>query len=121
MTLVPTQNVQMTLRGEPNAEFTVVTSRKFKGKNGSYIASLRRLNPGNTTDNSMVNIGTPENNTVINMTVNGVLYGIPSENDEPKVYPINEPHATELKMTMKRLVGARSLRGAGDPSAASWP
>lgn len=79
--------------------YTVVSTRKGRGKHGSLLALLRNEN-GNT-----VEIGTPNNLAVLNVTVDGNFYGVTSARDEPPAYPTNDANATLMKSTLNKAVG----------------
>lgn len=100
------ETVTVNFRGDQapqGGEFTVVRTFKGKGKGGSMNAELR------ATDGSSVTIGTPSNEKVLNITVNGTLHGSASEADEPREYPKNAARGEALKQLMQPLLGAENI------------
>lgn len=98
--LTPNQNITVGFRdGSLNGNYTVVSTRKGRGKHGSLLALLRHEN-GNT-----IEIGTPTNSAILNITVDGGFYGVNTAREEPPVYPTNDANATLMKSTLNKAVG----------------
>ena len=98
--LTPNQNITVGFRdGSLSGAYTVVSTRKGRGKHGSLLALLR-----SETGNS-VEIGTPTNLAVLNVTVDGNFYGVASAREEPPAYPTNDANATLMKSTLNKAVG----------------
>jgi hypothetical protein len=94
------QQVSIRMRGRATAEdFTVIQTKRGKGKHGSLTATVQR------GDGTVLSIGTPKNLDVLNITVNGNFYGVQSEREEPPVYKTDDARATQLKTSLSPLVG----------------
>lgn len=87
--------------------YKVLSSKVGRGKCGSRIASLESM-----ADHSVISIGTPTNDELVNITYNGNKYGFSSSTEAVPGTKRNEDKATELKAKLKGLVGygGRQLR-----------
>lgn len=87
--------------------YKVLSSKVGRGKCGSRIASLESM-----TDHSVISIGTPTNNELVNITYNGTKYGFSTAAEVVPGTKRNEDAAKDLKEKLKGLVGygGRQLR-----------
>lgn len=98
--LTKNQTVQLQMRGRPTPEtYTVVESKKGRGKGGSRVATFQR------DDGTVITVGTPKHLDILNITVNGTFYGITDERQETPIYPVNEEMAVNFKTTVKTAIG----------------
>lgn len=98
--LTPNQTVTVGFRNESlTGDYTVVSTRKGRGKHGSLLALLRNR-AGET-----VEIGTPTNLNVLNITADGNFYGVHTAREEQPAYPTNDANATLMKSVLNKAVG----------------
>lgn len=82
-----------------SGDYTVLSKKRGRGKNGSMIMELQSVANGNT-----VTIGTKENDQLVNVVVDGETFG---HADESEILPSYEPdvaNAVNLKRTFKKIV-----------------
>lgn len=107
--LLPKQEINVRLRSSANAEsFTVIETKTGRGKHGSLLVTMAKA------DGTVVTMGTPKNQDVLNMLVNGEFFGVNSEREDPPAYRTDDANATTLKAAFLELVGepgkGRSVR-----------
>ena len=103
-----------TLAGQ-TVEFTLVETRKGRGKGGSQLMVLK------TASGDKVTTGTPHSDAILNVTgPNGVLVGHESEADVPKTYETNAGRAAELKTAFQDFVGVTGARVCLDSTEAEY-
>lgn len=87
------QPLEVQMRGMNSSEsFLVVSTRKGKGRTHSLIATLK--SPG--TDSHLLEISTAKNMDILNISIDGQLFGVTSELDEPFVYPVDNTNSGVL-------------------------
>lgn len=80
-------------------EFTLVETKKGRGKGGSQLMVLK------TADDKKVTTGTPHSDVLLNITTPTGKVGHDSEADVPKSFETNAGQASALKNSFKDLVG----------------
>lgn len=98
--VVPGQEISVHFRGTPETQkYTVLSTRRGRGKHGSLLAMIQR------TGAPYIEIGTPRNKDILSITVNGNLFGVRSEREDPPTYEPNQAQASRMKAGLNRLVG----------------
>ena len=98
------QEINVTFRDEQKAlsgNFRVLARKTGRGKGGSLLAELQAL----SAEDVRMTIGTPCNDKILNITVDGKNYGHANESDEPRVFATNAERALALKELMRPLLG----------------
>lgn len=96
------QTVSVQLRGTPaSRSYSVISTKRGRGKHGSLLATLRMLDE----PMQFLDIGTPQNEDVLSMTVDGNFYGVRTEREDPPTYRPDEAQATRMKAGLIRLTG----------------
>jgi hypothetical protein len=99
--LTPNKVVKVGFRDSSlNGTYTVFSTRKGRGKHGSLLAMLRNEENGNT-----VEIGTPKNLEVLNLTVDDAFYGVNTAREEPPAYVPNFATATLMRHALDKAIG----------------
>ena len=101
------QKINVTFRGDlasQSGDYEVLNTKKGKGKGGSMLAELRPMSLGET-----VIMSTPMSDSVLNVTIEGKMFGFESEDDVPVVIKPNGTLAGELKETLKSMVPGNRL------------
>lgn len=106
----PGDSIEVTFAGAKaplSGTYKVLSSKVGRGKCGSRIASLESM-----TDHSVISVGTPTNEELVNITYNGTKYGFASATEAISGTKRNETVAKDLKEKLKGLVGygGRQLR-----------
>lgn len=87
-------------------EYTLVETKKGRGKGGSQLMVLQP-----TAGGDRVTTGTPHSEAILSVTgPDGVLVGHESEADVPKSYETNAGNASTLKTAFQDLVGTTGAR-----------
>ena len=108
--LTPNETFQMTLVCSPDDTDTyrMVSARTGRGKGGSRLALVEHVATG-----QFLTIGTPENDKILNMTVNydgnAVFFGVRSVHEIAPTYPTNAARAVELKETFKSVLARTGI------------
>jgi len=93
------QIIEVQLRGRPAPEkYTVLESRKGRGKGGSRIATLKH---DDGTVITVITIGTPKHLDILNISVDGNFYGVKKEWQELPSCPVNDEMSVNFKTTVK--------------------
>lgn len=119
--LNPDQNIRVVFRGSLShltGDYTVVETRRGRGKGGSRLADLRSV--GDPTS-EFVTIGTPRNDDVLNITVDGTTLGYTSETEVPANYDTDAENAMALKERFKTLLNAAETRPVVEIAAPAAP
>jgi len=99
--LVENQEIVINFRersANPSSTYRVLGTRKGRGKGGSLLADVVLASEATVTDENKLVIGTPENDQLLNIVVNGDTIGYTSEDDIPIIYDdINMERSNELK------------------------
>lgn len=82
-----------------SVEFTLVGTKKGRGKGGSQLMVLK------AADGSTITTGTPHSDVLVNITTPAGMVGHESESAVPRTYETNAGRASELKAQFKGLVG----------------
>jgi hypothetical protein len=86
-------------RADRSGEFTVVRTKKGRGKGGSQLVELR------TADGEVFTTGTPESELVLHViTPDGTLHGHETAADVPPSFETDAGRAATLKETFKGLI-----------------
>lgn len=99
----PGDQLEVTFTGEKSplsGTFKVLSSKIGRGKCGSRIASLEAL-----SDHTIISIGTPTNNELVNITYNGTKYGFNTSAEAIPGAKRDVEKANDLKEKLKGLVG----------------
>jgi len=100
--LQPEDRLTVTFLGEKadqSGEFTVVRTKKGRGKGGSQLVELR------TTDDEVLTTGTPDSEFVLHVrTPDGTLHGYETEADVPPTFETDAGAAATLKEQFKSLI-----------------
>ena len=110
--LTPGQEINVTFRGTLQGQtgnYETVATRRGRGKGGSWLAELRPIG-GNSPSDDVVTIGTPKNDDILNVTVDGVCSGYAQESEVPANYETNGGSAVQLKEVFKTLMNAAETR-----------
>lgn len=107
--LLPKQEINVRMRSSATPEnFTVIEVKKGRGKHGSLSVAMIK------GDGTVITMGTPENQKVLNVTVNGEFFGVNNEREDPPTYRTDDANATNIKAALHELVGeagkGRNLR-----------
>jgi hypothetical protein len=100
--LTPGETIKVHFRGGPGPEdLSVVSTKRGRGKHGSFLAALMRPD----ALNEQVEIGTPRNEDIISILSRGNFYGVQTEREDPPTYAPDEAQATRMKAGLNRLTG----------------
>jgi hypothetical protein len=87
-------------------EYKIVSKKKGRGKGGSLLLVAKNL-----LDNAELVFGTPDSESVLNMTLSdGTFLGYRTEAEVPKIYPTNSGRAVQLKEQLKELLTVENVR-----------
>lgn len=109
--LVPDQVIGVVFRGKLQhltGDFSVVETRRGRGKGGSRLADLKSLQLEVGED--LVTIGTPKNDDILNIRVDGQLFGYTNELEVPANYETNAGRGALLKEQFRGLMDAAETR-----------
>jgi hypothetical protein len=84
-----------------SGEYTLVGTKKGRGKGGSLIAELKSVTSGD-----LFAVGTPNSDDLVNVIVNGTQHGFESESEIPFEYPTNVALAATNKEFFKTIKDA---------------
>jgi hypothetical protein len=87
-----------------SGEYNFEGSRRGRGKGGSLLAELTEVTEDNLGVNSVkevVVIGTPTNDEILNLVVNGEVHGYQTENEVPLFFETNAGTAAALKESFR--------------------
>jgi len=84
-------------RSASSGDYEVTNKKIGRGKGGTPILSLRSTDGANNE----IQIGTPQNREILNIIVNGTLFGFESVDQAPINYETNVARAGELKTQFK--------------------
>lgn len=119
--LNPDQEISVVFRGSLShltGDYTVVETRRGRGKGGSRLADLRLTNDSTS---EIITIGTPRNDDILNITVDGTTLGYASETEVPANYDTDAANAVALKEQFKTLMNASETRPVVEISAPQAP
>ncbi len=126
--LNPGQEIEVVFRGslaDRTGTFRVVNTRRGRGKGGSQLADLIQLDGFGGSelpaDIGAISIGTPKNDDILNVTVDGAFFGYRLESEVPANYETNGDQAILLKETFKGLMNAAETRPMVEIEAAGAP
>lgn len=96
-------NTQVTIafigeRVKMNGDFTVLNVKKGKGKGGSLLMELMPVNGSDS-----VVVGTPDSESVLNIVIDGKMFGYETLNDVPLVIKPDVEKSLSLKTQLKDL------------------
>lgn len=86
----------------PSGEYRVESKRKGRGKGGSMLAEVSMVT--DDPNSEPITIGTPRNNDVVNVVIDGVMHGYETEEAVPALHETNETKATMFKGQFKKLL-----------------
>lgn len=90
------QEITVNFRGNMtnlNGNYKVITSKKDRGKMGSFKTTVQSM----TDTTSEIVLHTKKNEEVLNITVNGTMYGSATESGEPRSYKKDETRGRQFK------------------------
>jgi len=118
--LTPGQQINITFRGALAAQtglYETVLTKRGRGKGGSQLAELTPVEIGENDDDGIVQrigdnitIGTPKNDDILNVTLNGETFGYSDESEVPANYETDAANAGILKEQFKGLMNAAETR-----------
>jgi hypothetical protein len=101
-TLTPGATITVAFVGAQSGlsgQYTVIGTRKGRGKGGSLLADLR------SPSDELLTIGTPVSDQVLHIVLpDGELHGHESAEDVPPVFETNSDLALSLKVTFKSMI-----------------
>jgi hypothetical protein len=88
-----------------SGEYLVLNTKRGRGKRGSQYAILK------DSEDNKVEIGTPFNGEILNITVNGKMYGLSSELELPVEFEkvTDFDAAARLKENCKKFIGKENV------------
>ena len=102
--LVENQEITVNFRKcstNPSAIYRVLGTRTGRGKGGSLLADVVLASEATVTDENKLVIGTPHNDQILNVVVNGDAIGYTSEDEIPIMYETNKERSDELKALVR--------------------
>ena len=95
--------------------FSVLSKKRGRGKGGSWLADLipvdvREDGSIASREGDSLTIGTPKNDDILNVTVDGAFFGYTTEREVPANYETDAGNSVLLKETFKGLMNAAETR-----------
>lgn len=92
-----TVNYSLSGPTEASGDYTVIGTKKGRGKGGSMIAELK------SESGSTLVVGTKDSDVILNVVVNNELFGYKTEAEVPVEYPKDAANGIALKRLFKTI------------------